>query len=91
MKTFEEFEKPAMVELAGDERERVRERFDAVVAGFSRLDSYDTEGIEPLISVLDICNVMRDDVACKVITRDDLLMNAPEQHDGYFKVPAVMD
>ena len=89
MKTFEDFEKIAMLELAGGERERVRERFDEIVAGFSVLDSYDTEGVEPLVSVLDIYNVMREDVACKVISRDDLLMNAPEQHDGYFQAPAV--
>ena len=89
MKRFEDFEKMAMLELSEIERERVRERFDDVVAGFSVLDSYDFEGILTLVSVLDICNVMRDDVAGKVISRDDLLKNAPEQHDGYFQVPAV--
>jgi len=89
MKIFNNFEKMAMLELSEVERERVRERFDGVVAGFSALSSYDLDGVEPLVSALDLNNVMRDDVACKTISRDELLMNAPEQHDGYFQVPAV--
>jgi len=89
MKKFEDFEKIAMLELSDDERERVRERFDEIVAGFTALDSYDFDGVEPLVSVLDIYNVMRDDVVYKIISRDDLLKNAPEQHDGYFQVPVV--
>jgi len=40
---------------------------------------------------LDSSNVMREDVASKLISRDELLKNAPEQHDGYFQVPAAIE
>jgi len=91
MKSFKECEKTAMFELGDEERERIRGRFEEVVAGFSVIDSFDTDGAEPLVSVLDLNNVMRDDVAVKVVSRDELLENAPEQNDGYFQVPAAIN
>ena len=80
-----------MLDLPGDERVRLERRFDAVVSGFSVLDDIDANGVLPLVSVLDLNNVMREDVASKVISRDELLKNTPEQHDGYIQVPAAIE
>jgi len=33
---------------------------------------------------------MREDVAVKLLPRDELLANAPEEYDGYFKVPGTL-
>jgi len=81
----------AMLDLSDSERVRLMERFDEIAGGFSLLDDFDTSEVEPLVSVLDLYNVMRDDVAVKFVSRDELLKNAPEQHDGYFQVPAAID
>jgi len=81
----------AMLELSDAERVRIKERFDALVDGFCALDAFEVDGVEPLVSVLDLRNVMREDVASKLMTRDELLANAPEQLDGYFQVPATID
>jgi len=83
----------AMLELSEAERSRIRERFDEVVSGFSALDDYDAsqlDGVEPLVSVLDLRNVLREDVAVKSFSREELLKNAPEQYDGYFQVPGTI-
>ena len=88
---FVDYEGMVMLDLPEEERVRLMERFDAVVSGFSVLDDVDVSGVEPLVSVLDSSNVMREDVASKLISRDELLKNAPEQHDGYFQVPAAIE
>ena len=58
---------------------------------FNKLDAVDVTGIEPLVSVLDITNVMREDIVVKEISRDELLENAPEQYGGYFQVPRTVE
>jgi len=81
----------AMLDLSEPERARLMERFDEITGGFSMLDDYDTDGVEPLVSVLDLHNVLRDDIAVKFVSREALLENAPEQNDGYFQVPAAIE
>ena len=85
------YEKAAMIELPKSGRMMLEERFDKVAGGFSALDIYDTSKAEPLVSVLDIRNVIREDIPAKIVTREELLSNAPEQYDGYIRVPATID
>jgi len=80
-----------MLDLNEAERELLKERFEEIARGFSVLDSCELDGVEPLVSVLDSFNILREDVPGKFIFRDELLKNAPGQHDGYFQVPAAID
>ena len=91
MRTFSDYESMAMLDLSDAESLRLKERFDEIAGGFSALDAIDVEGVEPLVSVLDLHNIIREDVSAKSFSREDLLSNAPEQHDGYFQVPAAID
>jgi len=91
LRKFEDYEAMAMLCLSEAERVVLMERFDAISNGFSALDAYDTDGVEPLVSVLDSYNIIRDDVALKFMSREELLANAPESFDGYFQVPAAID
>lgn len=86
-----EYEAMAMLDLSADERGRLGAALNSVADGFALLDSVDTDGTEPLVTVLDRCNVMREDVASRLISRDELLACAPEQYEGYFRVPATLD
>lgn len=58
---------------------------------FAKLESVDTDGIGPLITVLDVINVLREDVSHKMLPREELLANALEQYDGYFQVPKTLE
>jgi len=91
MYDFRDYEAMAMLDLPDDERESLSARFDEITGGFSLLDSVCAGNAEPLVSVLEVCNVMREDVAVKMISRDELLESAPEQYDGYFKVPGTLE
>ena len=85
------FEAMAKLDLSEEERQLISSRVDSLVDCFSALEGIDTSGVEPLVTVLDIQNVMRDDIVKKLIPREELLSNAPDKYDGYFRVPKTID
>ena len=87
---IKKFEAMAKLDLPEAESQWVSGRADKLIESFSALESIDTNGIEPLVTVLDIQNVLRDDIVKKSISREELLSGAPEQHDGYFRVPKAL-
>jgi aspartyl-tRNA(Asn)/glutamyl-tRNA(Gln) amidotransferase subunit C len=56
-----------------------------------KLNQLDTEQIEPTSHVLPIENVLRDDEVRPSIPREKALLNAPDQKNGMFRVPAVFE
>ena len=87
---IKEYEEMMMFDLADKEREGLGRRLGELVDSFAALEKVDTCGAEPLVTVLDGCNVLREDISEKLMTRDELLSSAPERHDGYFKVPGTL-
>jgi aspartyl-tRNA(Asn)/glutamyl-tRNA(Gln) amidotransferase subunit C len=81
----------AKLTLTEDERQWASGLADKLKESLPALEAIDTEGVEPLITVLDVQNVFREDVAVKMLTREELLSNAPEQCDGYFQVPKALE
>lgn len=55
------------------------------------LNAVDTDGIEPTISVVGLQNVFRKDEAEHTITQEEALKNAPDQADGQFRVPSILE
>ena len=90
MLDIKEYEAMAMLDLPDHEREALSKRFVALAESFTALERIDTENVEPLVTVLNLNNVMREDVFEKFLTRDEILSNAPEQYDGYFQVPGTL-
>jgi len=85
------YEAIAMLDLPDDERESLSERAGALLERFDILENADTENVEPLVSVLDLHTVLREDISEKHLVRDEILANAPEQYDGYFLVPGTLE
>jgi len=85
------YETMAMLELGENERESLGERVDVLVESFKTLDKINVEGVDPLVSVLNIHTVLREDISEKILARDEIMANAPEQYDGYFRVPGTLD
>lgn len=90
-KTLSSYENMAKLSLTEDIRKWVVDSFNILEESFKKLESVDTEGVEPLFTVLDLKNVLREDVSAKFIERDELLSNAPEEYDGYFQVPKTLE
>jgi len=91
MKNIKDYESMAKLDLSEAEHRWVSDSADMLTDSFNQLDGIDTSGVEPLITVLDVKNVLREDVSVKMLLREELLANAPEQHGGYFQVPKTLD
>lgn len=79
------------LELAETDVEKFTGQLNAILDYADVLKQVDTEGVEPTAHVLPLKNVMRADENRPSLARDLALSNAPEQEDGYFKVPKIME
>ena len=91
MRDFDTYEALNKLSLSEDERSRISGCADMLVESFQVLEGYDTSGVKPLVTVLDIQNVLREDVQVKTIPRDELLASAPDSRGGYFRVPKTLE
>ncbi|MDD4772737.1 MAG: Asp-tRNA(Asn)/Glu-tRNA(Gln) amidotransferase subunit GatC [Eubacteriales bacterium] len=91
MRDIKIYEAMAKLALTDAERDWVMSRAAKLTAGFAELEAVDTDNTTPLVTVLDIKNVLREDVSARHISRDELMAGAPEQYDGYFRVPKTVD
>ena len=91
MRDIIEYEKMAKLILTEGERETVSATADLLEKSFGHLSGIDTDGVEPLVTVLDVVNVFREDVAVKLTDTETLLSNAPERHGNYYRVPGTLE
>ncbi|MCL6616743.1 MAG: Asp-tRNA(Asn)/Glu-tRNA(Gln) amidotransferase subunit GatC [Anoxybacillus ayderensis] len=69
----------------------VREQLSNILDHIEILNELDTTGVQPMAHVTGLENVMRDDVVVTGLPREAVLANAPDEEDGYFKVPPVLE
>ena len=62
-----------------------------ILAYMEKLNELNTEGIEPMMHVLEMTNVFREDVVQPSLDREIALMNAPKTDGEYFLVPKILD
>lgn len=75
------------LELKDEEKEKVRSDMEKMLCYVDMLNELDTEGAEPLVQVIDMQNVFRDDNVTNGNNRGDMLRNAPARKDGQYMVP----
>ncbi|WP_026895216.1 Asp-tRNA(Asn)/Glu-tRNA(Gln) amidotransferase subunit GatC [Clostridiisalibacter paucivorans] len=83
--------KLARLEFHDNEIEDFTEKFDAILKYVEKLEEVNTDEVEPTYHVHPIKNVMREDVAGESLDRKDALKNAPEDENGYFKLPNILE
>ena len=76
--------------LTAEEAAYIEENAQFLMTGFAALDAVNTDGIEPMVSVLGGNAPLREDICAKMLSRETLLDSAPEQHEGYFAVPRTL-
>lgn len=81
----------ARLELSDADKEQFAGQLNAILKYAEKLNELNTDGIEPTTHVLPIANVMREDAVQPSLPAEKALSNAPEQEDGHFKVPAVLE
>lgn len=81
----------AQLTLDDDAKQRLLKEMGEILAYVDKLNELDTDGIEPMMHVLDISNVYREDVVTGSLDREAALRNAPKTDGAYFLVPRILD
>ncbi len=80
----------ANIGLEEAEIERMARELDQIVGFVEQLQGVDTDGVAPTDQVTGLVDVWREDEVRSEYTREELLANAPDQQDGFFKVKRVL-
>ena len=81
----------ARLSLTDAELEAMTRQLGSIVEYVDQLQKVNTDEIEPLAHALAVHNVFREDVIRPSLTNEQALANAPDQADGHFKVPKILD
>lgn len=81
----------ARLKLTAEEEQRYAQQLSAVLDYAARLGELDTAHISPTSSVLPFDAPLREDTPRPCPPRERMLANAPEQEEGMFRVPPVLD
>ncbi|ARI78573.1 Asp-tRNA(Asn)/Glu-tRNA(Gln) amidotransferase subunit GatC [Halobacillus mangrovi] len=81
----------ARLAITEEEADMFTKQLDDIITYAEQLNELDTEGVEPTTHVLDLKNVLRKDEPKRWISKEEALKNAPDQQDGQFKVPSVLE
>ncbi len=72
------------------EQEKMTMELNMILHYVEKLNEVDTTGVEPLSSIHDHGNVLREDVELPSLSNAAALSNAPDRQDRFFKVPKVI-
>ncbi|KIL36818.1 glutamyl-tRNA amidotransferase [Cohnella kolymensis] len=91
LKDVEHVANLARLELTETEKEQFAGQLNAILKYAEKLNELDTDGIEPTSHVMPMANVMREDQVRPSWPIEKVLRNAPDEENGQFKVPAVLE
>ena len=77
--------------LSESDKERAAAELSQILGYFEKLAELPTDDVEPTMHALPVENVLRPDVVSPGLSREAALQNAPEQADGMFQVPRVVE
>ena len=80
--------KLSRLKLTDDEVGRLEGELSSILDHVDRLAEIDIEGVEPTSHVVPLENVLRDDEPRPSLDREVALEQAPDPHNGAFRVPS---
>lgn len=81
----------AQLSLDDDAKDRLAGELSAILGYMDKLGELDTSDVEPMMHVLEVSNVYREDVLSGSLDREEALRNAPKTDGEYFLVPRILD
>lgn len=89
VKDVEHVAKLARLELTEEEKVKFTSQLGDVLKYVEQMNEVDTSNVEPMAHAIDFVNVMREDEVKYEQTKEELMKNAPDAEDGFFKVPKI--
>jgi aspartyl-tRNA(Asn)/glutamyl-tRNA(Gln) amidotransferase subunit C len=81
----------ARIHVPDADLEQLAGELNQIIGWVEQLAEVDTEGVEPMTSVVAMSLPRRADVVTEGEEAERVLANAPETYDGYFVVPRVVE
>jgi len=90
-KTVEKIARLARIKVTDEEKTKFSQELSDIMQWIEQLQDVDTDGIEPLTSVVDVTPYHREDKITDGNVQEKVLANAPETTEGFFVVPKVVE
>lgn len=81
----------ARLHLEEEEKELYTRQLNSILNYMEKLGELDTSDVEPTAHVLPIKNVFREDRVGQSMDIEEVLRNAPDREEGFFKVPKIIE
>ena len=81
----------AHLDLSEDEIARLQRELNRILEHFAELEELDTDGVEPMSHAVPMVNVLREDVIKESLPIDEIVANAPDGTDEFFRVPRIVE
>jgi aspartyl-tRNA(Asn)/glutamyl-tRNA(Gln) amidotransferase subunit C len=81
----------ARLKLNGAEEEKFTKEIGEILNYIDELGELKEKDVEPISQIAGLTNVTRKDEVSNSGDRENLLQNAPAQHNGYIKVKQVFE
>jgi aspartyl-tRNA(Asn)/glutamyl-tRNA(Gln) amidotransferase subunit C len=88
---IEKVAKLARLQLSSQERETFGNQLDQILTYMEQLNRLDTKGIEPTSHAIPVYNTFREDEARPSSPKEEVLGIGPEEEEGHFKVPRIIE
>lgn len=80
----------ARLSLSEEEIDSFRAQLSSILDYAEKINSIDTNDVEPTYHVLPLTNVWREDEQHTPLSQEDVFGNAPQRDGNYFRVPRIL-
>jgi aspartyl-tRNA(Asn)/glutamyl-tRNA(Gln) amidotransferase subunit C len=81
----------ARLELSEEEKVTFGNQLEQILTHMEQLNRLDTAGVEPTSHAIPIDNVFREDEVKSSFAQEEVLVIAPDEESGHFKVPRIIE
>lgn len=89
--TVQKVARLSAIEMNEAQLDKMAPQLSNILGFIEHLSEVDTDGVEPLANVVDIDLNLREDVINDGNCAEKVLANAPEETQGFFVVPKVIE
>jgi aspartyl-tRNA(Asn)/glutamyl-tRNA(Gln) amidotransferase subunit C len=91
IKVVDELAHLARLSYENEAKQEIVTELNKIIAFVEKLEEINTDGIDPLIYMVDETNITREDKMKQDVSQDEGLKNAPKKDSDYFRVPKVIE
>ena len=81
----------ARLDLSEEEKVTFGSQLEQILTYMEQLNTLDTSGVEPTSHAIPVYNVFREDEVRPSLPQEEVLAIAPDEEDGHFKVPKIIE